>query len=360
MAESNNIVQQPHGSQANDDTAKTSNEMAGCITPLDDLNTEQSPPGYLCLPNELVLDIFGYLPQDTLHQLRLVNRATRRLLPPQRMVLRRRSQHALFDAVAMALNAPPDSIGDLKKLAFAINDDREEICGYRVPRRCQTLLQDDKLVPAVFKLVTKLNSGASPKLRGLQMDASIFTSSQRVDLERLLLENAAQKWSINTLDLVWQRRAGTYLLKALIRKVTVLTAVQTNTPPISLHSSRRCFLWQDIFSNHATSLQKAGCVFRVEEPPYNLDDTINQIACFKQCPNLKWLVLRSVSGSRSLFSQGDENRCLAWGAQLAEAICQVPSLTQLAIVLSGYVAFGVQASPQARRAIQTVMGEQRI
>ncbi|KAK8091668.1 hypothetical protein PG997_002029 [Apiospora hydei] len=114
MAESNNIVPQPHGNQANGDTAKKSNEMAGCTTPLDGLNTEQSPPRYLCLPNELVLDIFGYLPQDTLHQLRLVNRATIRLLPPQRMVLRRRGQHALFDAVAMALNAPPGSIGDLK------------------------------------------------------------------------------------------------------------------------------------------------------------------------------------------------------------------------------------------------------
>ncbi|KAK8022613.1 hypothetical protein PG993_013380 [Apiospora rasikravindrae] len=120
MAENNNIVQQPHGNQINDDTAKESNKMVVHTTHLVGDSTEQSPPGYLCLPNELVLEIFSYLPQETRHQLRLVNRATRNILPPQRMVFRKSDQAALFEAVASALKSSPDSVKDLNLTQLAI------------------------------------------------------------------------------------------------------------------------------------------------------------------------------------------------------------------------------------------------
>ncbi|KAK8076136.1 hypothetical protein PG994_003408 [Apiospora phragmitis] len=123
MAENNNIVESSHGDQINvDSDGELNRMMADCTSDRLGVSTEQSSPGFLCLPNELVLKIFGYLPQDTLHQLRLVNRVTNELSPPRCMKLRNMNQPDLSEYVANALNAPLDSVKHLRYVVFPLRE----------------------------------------------------------------------------------------------------------------------------------------------------------------------------------------------------------------------------------------------
>ncbi|KAK7909150.1 hypothetical protein PG985_015028 [Apiospora marii] len=112
MADANCTVHQPHGNPDEQPSGVT-----GYTTPLTVASTEQSPK-FVPFPNELILMIFELLPQHALRQLRLVNRATNALLPsPPRMILRNPCQNALYEAVTEALNAPPDSIENVRYVA---------------------------------------------------------------------------------------------------------------------------------------------------------------------------------------------------------------------------------------------------
>ncbi|KAK7909151.1 hypothetical protein PG985_015029 [Apiospora marii] len=96
--------QQRHGNQQRQGSEKPhENQVSRC---------PESP--FLPLPNEIILEIFSYLPQASFDQLRLVNRAANALVsPPQRMVLDSPGPSALLKSVTSALNASPESFSKL-------------------------------------------------------------------------------------------------------------------------------------------------------------------------------------------------------------------------------------------------------
>ncbi|KAK7960531.1 hypothetical protein PG988_011745 [Apiospora saccharicola] len=148
---------------------------------------------FLHLPNEIVLEIFSYLPQSAFDQLRLVNRAANALVgPPRRMVLNSPGQSALLRSVTSALNASPESfsklryaiflsphpygtralvklrrprptrdnltLSDIRKLEIVANDDLDQAKagGYWLlgpPSTMARLVCDDNLVPAIGMLM---------------------------------------------------------------------------------------------------------------------------------------------------------------------------------------------------------------
>ncbi|KAK8022612.1 hypothetical protein PG993_013379 [Apiospora rasikravindrae] len=78
--------------------------------------------GFLTLPNEIALEIISYLPQDAIRQLRLVNRATNVLVgPPRCMVLDKPCQTALLGALMNAMNAPPESVSNLRYVISVVS-----------------------------------------------------------------------------------------------------------------------------------------------------------------------------------------------------------------------------------------------
>ncbi|KAK7960532.1 hypothetical protein PG988_011746 [Apiospora saccharicola] len=258
-----------------------------------------SSPKFVPFPNELIRNIFELLPQSSLLQLRLVNRGTKELLPPpQCIALRSPCQNSLLEAVTHALNAPPSSIDDVKKLTIVTTNDRKEkICGFWMPKPPSLSPRKRRgLVPAVYELMAKLNSGVSPKLTGLHLNVDGLTPGQLTELESLLLEKPEEKWSISTLNLVGNCLARSHPLMALVRKVETLTAVEINYEP---------------------------CYLPVNQ--HHLEDSI------------KWSHSKAVA--------------------FVKAICRLPNLKQLAIVFSGYDGFNdkATATSRAKRAIQDVM-----
>ncbi|KAK8057241.1 hypothetical protein PG996_011178 [Apiospora saccharicola] len=301
-----------------------------------------SSPKFVPFPNELIRNIFELLPQSSLLQLRLVNRGTKELLPPpQCIALRSPCQNSLLEAVTHALNAPPSSIDDVKKLTIVTTNDRKEkICGFWMPKPPSLSPRKRRgLVPAVYELMAKLNSGVSPKLTGLHLNVDGLTPGQLTELESLLLEKPEEKWSISTLNLLGNCLARSHPLMALVRKVETLTAVEINYEP--------CYL--PVNQHH---LEGVSCSIHG-----GMNDAISQTVYLRHCSNLKWLVLNE----RHLKANRDGLDSIKWSHSKAvafvKAICRLPNLKQLAIVFSGYDGFNdkATATSRAKRAIQDVM-----
>ncbi|KAK7937398.1 uncharacterized protein PG986_014266 [Apiospora aurea] len=316
--------------------------------------------GYLILPKEIVLDIIGYLPEDV-NQLRLVNRATNALVgPPRCMVLDKPCQSALLGAVRNAMNASPESVSNLRKLVIVAGDrNRNQIAGFWLlgPGRPGGFPAHDKfLVPAIAGLMTKLNSGFSPRLETIHLDVFSLTEDQRFQLGRLLSRDGTVKWPVSKLSLVGQIHYN-FPLTMLVGKVRVLTAVEADCSPSIVSGNVRgnCVLWNGIFAPHAVSLRKAACLFSKRFDSGMLTEAVDQLLCFKQCTNLEWLILRCVPGYPGCGPGLCSPQIHDWTFPMAQAVCEIPSLKRLAMVFHKDPGLGRQWTTRAKQAIHVVM-----